>query len=116
MAMKQNTPDPQTLRDVLGKESMDGSVSIVCQPFIHILFQRGPINEVGVNGCRIEDVIEVLQAKIEDHQTRKLACEENATALRYLTLARDALLTRRGRRIEQGVLNTKTPHQSADRE
>lgn len=116
MSMRSNSADPQTLRDVLGKESMDGSASIVCQPFIHILFQRGPIDEVGINGCRIEDVIEVLQAKLEDHQMRKLACEENATALKYLALAREALLMRRGRRVEQGVLNTKDPHKSSDRE
>jgi hypothetical protein len=96
------------------KTSLDGSESIVCQPFAHILFQRGPVSTCGINGCRIEDVIEILQHRLEDHQQRSLACEENATALQYLGLARDALLTRRGRRIEQGVLNTRETHMSKD--
>lgn len=105
-----------TIDNAKAKESLDGSASIVCQPFIHILFQRGSVEEVGVNGCRIEDVIEVLQEKLTDHQERMLACDENATALRHLALARDALLLRRQRRQEQGVLDSKSSHDSKDRE
>lgn len=92
--------------------SMDGSDGIVERPYIRIEFQRGPVPEVGVNGCRMEDVIEVLQERLLDHQGRDLACEENATALYHLDMARDALLLRRRRREHQGVLNTKTRHAS----
>lgn len=92
--------------------SMDGSDGIVCQPFIHILFQRGPAPEVGVNGCRLEDVLEVLTQRLLDHQGRELACEENATALFHLEAAREALLLRRRRREEQGLLNTTGKHHS----
>ncbi len=91
--------------------SMDGSEGIISQPFIHILFQRGPVPEVGVNGCRIEDVIEVLQQRLLDHQGRDLSCKENAIALEHLELAREALVMRRRRREEQGVLNVPAPHQ-----
>jgi hypothetical protein len=90
--------------------SLDGTDGFVCKPFIHIVFQRGPVPEVGVNGCRIEDVIEVLQNRLLDHQGRDLACEENATALYHLEMARDALMLRRRRREAQGVINTAEKH------
>lgn len=98
------------------KRSMDGSEGIVCEPFIHVLFQRGPVQQVGINGCRIEDVIDVVIGKLKDHQVRDLACDENESALRHLEHAKNALLTRRGRRESQGVLNTRKIHQSQDRE
>lgn len=94
--------------------SLDGSSGFVMQPFIHIIFQRGPVPEVGVNGCRVEDVIEVAQRKLLDHQARDLACEENATALYHLECAREALLDRRNRRFSQGVLNSTRTHASED--
>lgn len=94
--------------------SMDGSDGFVCKPFIHIIFQRGSVPEVGINGCRIEDVIEVLQDRILDHQGRNLACEENERALYHLEAAREALLVRRRRREDQNVINTTEAHQSRD--
>jgi len=93
--------------------SMDGSEGFVCKPFIHIVFQRGAVPEAGINGCRIEDVIEVLQEKLLDHQGRSLACEENAQALFHLEAAREALLQRRRRREQQGVLNKPVPHETS---
>lgn len=96
--------------------SLDGSNGFVCKPFIHIIFQRGSVHDAGVNGCRIEDVIEVLQNQILDHQGRTLACEENAEALLHLDLAREALLKRRRRRSEQGVLNQPEKHESICKE
>lgn len=92
--------------------SIDGSDGFVCKPYIHIIFQRGSVDERGVNGCRIEDVIEVLQERLLDHQGRALGCEENATALYHLDKAREALLLRRRRREAQGVLNSAELHQS----
>jgi hypothetical protein len=41
-----------------------------------------------------------------------LACEENATALYHLEMAREALMLRRRRREQQGVLNTPEHHES----
>lgn len=93
--------------------SMDGSEAVSEAPYIQIKFQHGPVPEVGVNGCRVEDVIEVLVKKLLDFQGRDLACEENAQALYHLEMAREALLLRRKRREEQGVLNTREPHKSA---
>ena len=92
--------------------SLDGSDGLIDLPYIKITFQHGSVTENGVNGCRIEDVIEILQKRLLDHQGRGLACEENATALLHLDEARDALLTRRTRREQQGVLDTPQPHVS----
>jgi hypothetical protein len=90
---------------------MDGSEAIVDKPFIKIIFQHGHPNEVGINGCRIEDVIDVLAQKLLDFQGRDLACEENAQALYHLDLAREALVLRRKRREAQGVMGRQEPHQ-----
>src|SRR5688500_16059912 len=91
-------------------KSMDGSEAVVEKPFIKITFQHGHPDQVGINGCRIEDVIDVLTEKLLAFQGRDLACEENAQALEHLDLAREALLMRRRRREQQGVLWTQRPH------
>lgn len=92
--------------------SLDGSEAVVEKDFIKIIFQHGNPNEVGVNGCGIEDVINVLVDRLLDFQGRDLACEENAQALYHLEMARESLLLRRKRREEQGVLGTREPHKS----
>ncbi|MBX3097196.1 MAG: hypothetical protein KF812_10060 [Fimbriimonadaceae bacterium] len=91
---------------------IDGSDALVETDFVRILFQHGSPNEVGVNGCRVEDVIDILTQKLLDFQGRELACEENATALYHLQMAREALLLRRRRREQQGVLGDRSVHQS----
>ena len=90
--------------------SLDGSEAVVEQPFIKITFQHGHPDQVGINGCRIEDVIDVLTEKLLAFQGRDLACEENAQALYHLDNAREVLLLRRRRREQQGVLWTQKPH------
>ncbi len=92
---------------------IDGSEAQVSLKNINITFQHGHPSEVGVNGCRIEDVIDVLVDKLLNFQGRDLACEENATALYHLDLAREALLLRRRRREQQGVLGSPQKHQNA---
>jgi hypothetical protein len=94
--------------------SLDGSEALVVRPFIQIVFQHGHPNEVGVNGCRIEDVIDVAVDRLLDFQGRTLACEENAEALEHLYLAREALLKRKRRREQQGVVNTQAAHSPID--
>lgn len=94
--------------------SMDGTEAVVDKPFIRIVFQHGHPDQVGINGCRIEDVIDVLAEKLLAFQGRDLACEENASALYHLDLAREALLLRRRRREQQGVLWTQKPHVQGD--
>ncbi|OWU65244.1 MAG: hypothetical protein CBB60_005665 [Armatimonadetes bacterium Cent15-Ar3] len=81
--------------------------------FVSIRFQNGLPPEVGINGVRAEDVIDVLISKLELYQQGTLACKENEEALASLLVARDALVRRRQRRQLQGVYNTLAPH--ADR-
>lgn len=93
---------------------LDGSYATVETEFIKIQFQHGSPDESGINGCRVEDVIGILQEKLLDFQGRELACEENATALYHLDLAREALLLRRRRRENQGVVGSTNRHLSRD--
>lgn len=91
---------------------IDGSEAVVDTEYIKIVFQHGHPQEVGINGCRIEDVLDILTTKLLDFQGRDLACEENASALMHLDLAREALLLRRRRREQQNVLGQPEKHRA----
>lgn len=91
---------------------IDGSDALIETDYIRIKLQHGNPQEVGVNGCAVEDVIEVLIQKLLDFQGRKLACEENKVALFHLTEAQEALVLRRRLRAEQGVLGSNKAHES----
>lgn len=91
---------------------LDGSDAVIETPHMRIVFQHGHPDLVGSNGCRIEDVIDVLVAKLLDFQGRDLACEENASALYHLDMAREALVLRRRRRELQNVIGTNQRHKS----
>ena len=80
------------------------------RPFISIDFQHGIPTEVGVNGCRIQDVLSVGIQRLEAYQQGTLACVENAEALGYLHSAQRSLENRVRRRMEQGVFNSLNPH------
>lgn len=85
---------------------------IVESPYVRIAFQRGPVSEVGINGVRVEDVIEIVYEKIRQYQYADLPCLENEQALHHLNLAKQALLERRRLRQEQGVINSMKQHVS----
>lgn len=91
---------------------IDGGGALIEKEYIRIKLQHGNPAEVGVNGCAIEDVIEVLIQKLLDFQGRKLSCEENKVALFHLSEAQEALVLRRRLRAEQGVIGTSKPHAS----
>ncbi len=91
---------------------IDGNMAIVESEYMRIVFQHGDPADVGINGCRIEDVLDVIVEKLLDFQGRDLSCEENATALYHLDLAREALLLRRRRREMQGLIGKRDKHQS----
>lgn len=78
--------------------------------YIRIKFQSGLPPEVGINGTRVEDVIDILIQKLEAYQLGTVPCKENEEALTSLRTARDAMARRRQRRMVQGVFNTMAPH------
>ncbi len=85
-------------------------MALIETEFLRIQFQQGLPHEVGINGVRIEDVLDVLIAKLNHYQEGPLACRENEEALSGLVSARDAMVRRRQRRMMQGVFNTMNPH------
>lgn len=82
------------------------------RPYVRVTWQKGIPDEIGLNGCRIEDVLGVVADKLMAYQEGPLACEENDEALRALRIAVEAMGARHRRRVEQGVLNTMKAHES----
>ncbi len=79
---------------------------------IRIKFQAGPIKKVGINGCQIEDVIDVLVERLEGFQRGPLPCAENKMALNMLLGAQGWLRERTLLRQQQGVEGTVARHES----
>ncbi len=92
--------------------SRHGVGEIVEKEFIRVVFQSGFPKDVGINGCRIEDVVQLAIERLEEYQVGPLACEENKQALRGLFIAKRSLEDRLRRREEQGVLNTMVRHET----
>jgi hypothetical protein len=78
--------------------------------YISIQFQDGPIREVGVNGCQIDDVIDLLVARLNSFQDGPFRCRENALAITKLEEARMWLAERTRKRVAQGVEGVNVPH------
>lgn len=106
------------------QETMDGSPALVevhgsvkfadgsnlpGDPFIRIKFQAGPLPQ-GINGCSIEDVIDVLVTRLEGFQKGQFRCRENALAITKLEEAKLWLLERTRKRQVQGVEGTMQEH------
>jgi hypothetical protein len=89
-----------------------GFGEVVEKEFIRVVFQSGFPQEVGINGCRIEDVIALAMERLEEYQRGALACPENEEALDHLHKATQSLADRLQRRKEQGVLNTMSRHET----
>lgn len=60
-------------------------------------------------GTTNEEVIDVLIDRINFLQGQ-VPCKENEQALEHLIAAREVLLSRTNKRVEQGVVETETPH------
>lgn len=73
-----------------------------------LLFQNGPIAEVGVNGITHEALLEILIDRLNGFQAGRYANQYNAAALEYLRDAQRALQRRTAERLERGVEGTHT--------
>lgn len=78
--------------------------------FINLKFQEGAVPVNGVNGCTIEDVIDVLIDRLKGFQDGILRCRENSLTLTKLEEAQMWLERRTVNRIEQGVEGSMDPH------
>lgn len=71
-----------------------------------VLFQNGPIGEVGVNGVTHEALLAILVDRLRSFQAGPYACRENALALTKLEEAQHWLHTRTRARLARGVEGT----------
>lgn len=74
--------------------------------WIGIQWQDGPVGEVGVNGCQVEDVIDVLVARLTELNVDPYRCRENSLAITKLEEARLWLNERTRARTARGVEGT----------
>lgn len=81
-------------------EELNGSV--IC----NIGFQKGPIQEVGVNGISNEALLAVVEHRLQGFQSGEYACRENALALTKLQEAMMWLHKRTRDRVARGVEGT----------
>lgn len=71
-----------------------------------ILFQNGPINEVGVNGLTHEALLAILIDRLEGFQAGPYASADNQEALEAMRTAQTALQRRTLARMARGVEGT----------
>jgi hypothetical protein len=74
--------------------------------FASVSFQKGPVQEHGVNGCFQEDLIAICIDRLRSFQAGDFACRENALALTKLEEALHWLNHRTRDRQHRGVEGT----------
>ncbi len=72
----------------------------------NIVFQNGPIKEVGVNGITGEALLAIEIDRLRGFQSGPFACNANARALWHCVAALKALQERTVERIARGVEGT----------
>ncbi len=73
---------------------------------VTILFQNGPIGEVGVNGLTHEVLLAIIADRLRSFQAGQFACSENAAALESVEAAQRSLKSRTEARLARGVEGT----------
>jgi hypothetical protein len=80
---------------------------------VHIPFQHGPRGVAGSTpGVFDDDLLAIVQHRLEGFQQGPFACPENARALELVMFARNQLGLRVARRIAQGVLGVNATHET----
>jgi hypothetical protein len=74
--------------------------------FADISFQKGPIKEFGVNGCRHEDLIAIVLDRLYSFQRGRFSCRENLDAINCLEDAIRCLNRRTAAHQARGVDGT----------
>lgn len=83
-------------------ESADALTPALC----HLVFQDGPIKEVGVNGIMNEDLLLIVLTRLQNFQNSKFTCRENALAITKIEEAVMWLRKRTQDREARGVEGT----------
>jgi hypothetical protein len=78
--------------------------------YVVIKFQEGTVEEVGVNGVQIEDIIDILVERLQGFQNGGFPCRENALAITHLQEAQNWLYRRTMERKKQGVEGKYVKH------
>lgn len=73
---------------------------------VTILFQNGPIAEVGVNGVTHEALLAIVADRLRSFQKGAYACKANACALTHIEEAMHWLQQRTIERMRRGVEGT----------
>lgn len=73
---------------------------------VEILFQNGPIKEVGTNGVTQEALLAIVMDRLRSFQSGPYACRENALALTKIEEAMHWLQHRTLHRVARGVEGT----------
>lgn len=74
--------------------------------FGHVLFQKGPVKEAGVNGCHNEDLLAIVIHRLRGFQSGEYYCRENELALQKLEEAMHWLNACTAERQRQGIEGT----------
>ena len=81
-------------------------------------FQDGPLGRGDErrtpNGCFVEDLLVVVEARLKFYQGTRFNCVENGEALRHVETALAFLRKRTERREKQGVEGVNEVHKSED--
>lgn len=72
----------------------------------NVKFQNGPIKESGVNGCHHEDLLAMVIHRLQQFQSGKYSCRENALAITKIEEAMFWLNSRTSDRARRGVEGT----------
>ena len=79
----------------------------IAQPiYCEVQFQKGPIQENGVNGISNEALLAIVEHRLLGFQSGPFACQENAIALNYVQAAMMSLQKRTRDRMARGVEGT----------
>jgi hypothetical protein len=90
---------------------VDGEIApgiFVDDTSVKFVGQHGPIREVGVNGCQIDDMIRFARCTIEEFN-KKVPCRENAIVITKLEEAELWLQRRMENRIRKGIEGLNNP-------
>lgn len=93
------SPKPLQTANTENSEEISRLVSATCL----IVFQNGPIQEVGVNGISNEALLAVVEDRLISFQAGQFSCRENAIALTHIQEALMWLQKRTRDRVARGV-------------